>query len=338
MVVSHRARYATTVTGAIEFGLDERDIAIVAAPLFHAAGLFVWLQPAIMLGCTCVMLSPWDAGRFIEQVERHRATATFLVPTQLVDLISHHEFSAARLATLRNIGYAGAPMPVALFDRLQAALPQVGFVENYGMSETGPLTVRRPFHPHHKRASSGRPAHNVELRIVDPNGRDVPNGTVGEVITRGDHVLKEYFDDPEQTAAIFKLGDGWLWTGDMAVRDADGFITLVDRSKDLIISGAENIYPTEIENALFRHPAVAECAVFGIPDDHWGEVPAAHVVLRAGMTATPEELIELAAGIVARYKRPRLVKLVDHLPKTAIGKIQKNLIREPYWQGRPRRI
>ncbi len=338
VLVTHRARVATAVTCGVEFGLDERDIAVLAAPLFHAAGLYVWAVPALMLGCTCVLLPSWNAPRFIELVERHDATATLLVPTQLADLVAHPAFSAARLKTLRNVNYAGSPMALALYDRLTAALPQVGFTENYGQSETGPMTIRRPFHPHAKRGTVGRPAHNVETRVVDHEAREVAAGVVGEIVTRGAHVLKEYWDDPEQTRALFRRGDGWLWTGDLGVRDEDGFISLVDRSKDMIVSGAENIYPTEIENALYKHPTVLECAVFGIPDDKWGEVPAAHVVLRQGVRATPDELIEFVAARIARYKRPRLVKFVDTLPKTAVGKIQKNLLRDPYWQGRSRKI
>jgi acyl-CoA synthetase (AMP-forming)/AMP-acid ligase II len=323
VVATHRARYTSTVTCAVEFGLDERDICQVATPMFHAAGLFVWFQPAVMLGCTCVLQGGWDAGHFIELVERHGVTAALLVPTQLASLIAHPAFSAARLRTLRHINYAGSPMPLALLDRLQAELPDVAFTENYGQSETGPMTVRRAFHPHDKRGTSGRSAHN---------------GEIGEIVTRGSHILKEYWDEPQQTAALFRSGDGWLWTGDLGTCDADGFITLVDRSKDMIISGGENIYPTEIESALYEHEAVAECAVFGIPDERWGEVPAAHVVLRDGRRASEEELIAFAALRVARHKRPRLIRFVDALPRTGVGKVQKNLIRAGYWHGRERKI
>lgn len=338
VLATHRARYVNAVTCGVEFGLDERDICVLAAPLFHAAGLFVWAIPAIMLGCTCVLLRSWDAASFIATVERHGATATLLVPTQLADLVSHPAFSRDRLASLRNINYAGSPMALALYDRLTAALPHVGFTENYGQSETGPMTVRRPFHPHDKRGTVGRPAHNVETKVVDHDGRECPPGVAGEIVSRGEHLLKEYWGEPEQTRALFRTGDGWLWTGDIGVRDGDGFISLVDRSKDMIVSGAENIYPTEIENALLQHPAVLECAVFGIPDDRWGEVPAAHVVVRPGHEPAAEQLVEFVAARIARYKRPRLIKFVDALPRTAVGKIQKNLIRDAYWKGRPRKI
>jgi acyl-CoA synthetase (AMP-forming)/AMP-acid ligase II len=276
--------------------------------------------------------------RFIDLVERHAVTGTLLVPTQLGDLIAHPAFSAERLRTLRHVNYAGAPMPLALLDRLTEALPRVAFTENYGQSETGPMTIRRAFHPHDRRASSGRPPHNIETKVVDSEGREVPPGVLGEIVTRGAHLLKEYWGEPEQTAALFRRGQGWLWTGDIGVRDADGFITLVDRSKDMIVSGGENIYPTEIENALYEHEAVLECAVIGIPDERLGEVPAAHVVLRAGVAIAEETLIAFTAERIARHKRPRLVKFVETLPKTAIGKIQKNVIRAAYWQGRSRAI
>jgi fatty-acyl-CoA synthase len=336
---THRARHATAVTCVREFGLTEHDIVILGTPLFHAAGIYVWLQPAIMLGCTCVLMPSWDPQEFAELVARHRATAVLLVPSQLAHLIGDPGFSPVPLATLRHINYAGAPMPLALYDRLTAALPDVAFTENYGQSETGgPITVRKPAHPHAVRGSVGLPAHQAEVRVVDADGRDVAPGVVGEIVTRGPHVLSRYWDEPEQTAALFKRGDGWLWTGDLGLRDAQGFITLVDRSKDMIISGAENIYPTEIENALYKHPAVAECAVFGIPDDRWGEVPAAHVVLRAGASASESDLIGFVSAQIARYKRPRLVKIVDRLPKTAVGKIQRGVIRAAYWDGRPRPI
>lgn len=338
VLVTHRARYTTAVTCGVEFGLDERDVCLVATPMFHAAGLFVLFQPAIMLGCTCVLFGGWSPERFVDLVERHAVTGTLLVPTQLADLIAHPAFSSRRLRTLRHINYAGAPMPVALYDRLTEALPQVAFTENYGQSETGPMTIRRAFHPHDRRATSGRPPHNVETKVVDAEGREVAPGVLGEIVTRGTHLLKEYWGEPEQTAALFRGGDGWLWTGDIGVRDAEGFITLVDRSKDMIVSGGENIYPTEIENALYEHEAVLECAVFGIPDERWGEAPAAHVVLRRGAVLSEDALIAFVADRIARHKRPRLVKFVDNLPKTAIGKVQKNVIRAPYWQGRSRAI
>jgi fatty-acyl-CoA synthase len=282
------------------------------------------------MGCTCVLQAGWNAERFISLVEEHRVTAALLVPTQITDLLDCPGFSASRLKTLRHLNYAAAPMPPTLYEKLRAALPETELIENYGQSETGPLTVRRGHHPPEKLRTVGRPASNLEIKLFDAQGREAPAGMLGEVVVRGPNLLTAYDGDPEETARLYRTGGGWLWTGDLGRLDEDGFLTLVDRSKDMIISGGENIYPTEIENALYRHPAVAECAVFGIPDERWGEVPAACVVLRAGASATPETLMEFVAGAVARFKRLRAIEMVEALPRTAVGKVQKNELRASY--------
>jgi len=184
--------------------------------------------------------------------------------------------------------------------------------------------------------SVGRQVFNVDMAVVNPEGKPVKPNEVGEIVTRGHNVMLEYYNEPEQTKAFWR--HGWAWSGDLATIDQDGFVTLVDRSKDMIISGGENIYPKEIENVLYEHPAVAECAVFGVPDDKWGEVPAAYVQLKAGATVSEQALIDHCANRLARFKRPRLVKLVADFPKTPIGKIQKNILREQYWVGREKKI
>ena len=177
----------------------------------------------------------------------------------------------------------------------------------------------------------------MDLAIFDREDKPLPAGEPGEIVTKGLHNMMEYYNDPQQTKDAF-TDDGWLKTGDIGYLDEDGFLFLVDRSKDMIISGGENVYPTEIEDTLYTHDAVNECAVFGIPDDYWGELPAAHVVLEAGKTATEAELIDYCAANMARHKRPRLVKFIESLPKTAVGKIQKNVIKEAYWKDRDRSI
>jgi len=338
VLASHRARYMCNVTGAVEFDVDERDLAAVALPLYHTAGLFVWYQFAVLLGLSCVFMRRWDAADFVDIVERHGVTAVMLVPTQLRDLVEHPDAGGPRLATLRAVNYAGSPIPLAVIERARELFPQVAFVEHLGQSETGPIAVRPPWYPPEKLGSVGREAFGVETHVFGPDGKPVAPGEIGEVVTRGEHLMMEYYGDPEQTAALYKCGGGWLWTGDLARRDEDGCIWLVDRSKDMIISGGENIYPKEIEIALQQHPAVAECAVFGIPDERFGEAPAAHVVLRDGVQAATAELVEFCGQRLARHKRLRLVEIVDALPKTAIGKIQKHLIRAPYWAGRERKI
>ncbi len=337
VVVSHAARYASALTATTRFGFQSDDIVGVATPLFHAAGLFVCFAPAILLGATTVLLRSWSPDRFIDLIEREGVTATLMVPTQLGDLISHPGFSAQRVASLRKVSYAGAPMSPSLFARVRTALPNTEFSENYGQSETGPLTVRRAADPSEKFHTVGRRCAGVEVEILRDDGTVAAAGEVGEIVTRGPHVLSEYFGEPALTAQSFCHGN-WLRTGDVGYFDAQGFLVLVDRLRDIIICGGENIYPAEIENALYRHPAVAECAAFGIPDDRSGELPAAHVVLRQNADVTDTALIEFCATQIARHKRPRLVKVVSSLPRTPLGKIHRGAIRSEYWVGRSRAI
>jgi len=338
VLVSHRARCASAVAAAAEFGLGGDDVAIASTPLFHTAGLFVWFGTAILQGLTVVLPRRWGPLEFMCDVERERVTAALLVPSQINDLITHPGFSAERLQTLRNIGYAGAPMSRALFDRVRSMLPDVSFTENYGQSEACPITIRADRHGDEKLGTVGKAAINAEVGIVDHEGNLLPPGAAGEIVTRGEQLFEEYFNDPAEKARAFRLSGGWLLTGDVGVIDDDGFLTLVDRSKDMLVSGAENVYPAEIENVLYQHDAVAECAVFGIPDVRWGEVPAAHVVLAPGAAASEDELIDFCAARVARFKRPKVVRFVNSLPKTSVGKVQKNELRAPYWEGHEKKI
>ncbi|MDH3547456.1 MAG: AMP-binding protein [Gammaproteobacteria bacterium] len=338
VLVSHKARCASAIAAAEDFGLTDEDVMLVCTPLFHTAGLFVWFGTAVMLGATVVLSEGWDPDQFMRIVAREKVTAAFLVPSQLNHLISHPGFSTRLLKTLRNIGYAGAPMSPALFDRVESALPDVAFTENYGQSEACPITIRRPADGDDKRETVGRAACNAEIGIVDQQGNLLPAGATGEIVTRGEQLFDGYFNDPEATAEVFSLPDGWYLTGDVGSLDEDGFLTLVDRSRDMLVSGGENIYPAEIENSLYQHEAVVECAVFGIPDERWGEVPAAHVVLKPGIDVSEEELIDFCAQIVARYKRPRLIRFVQSLPKTAVGKIKKNELRAVYWRDQRKHI
>jgi acyl-CoA synthetase (AMP-forming)/AMP-acid ligase II len=300
--------------------------------------------PAMSAGTTMVLMPRWDPAAFIAAVERERATMGFLVPTMVNGVLNEKGFSPARLGSMRLLNYGGAPMPVALLERLLEAMPALRMLDHYGQSEGGALCYRAPEHARTKPASNGVPFSCTQVAFFDAEGRHLPDDArgpeaTGELCVKGPQNCVGYYREPELTRALF-TPDGWLKTGDIGYRDADGFLFLVDRAKDMIIAGGENIYPAEIENALFQHPAVKECAVFGIPDAHWGEVPAAHVVLAEGKggSVSPEALADFVASKIARHKRPRLVKFVDALPKTAIGKVQKNLIRKPYWDGRARGI
>jgi len=337
VVVSHEARVIGSVRAMREMEIISTDIICCSSPLFHIAGLFIWYQTGVMMGLTSVIMPAWDPFEFVNLVEKHKITAAFLVPTQISGIISQEATELGRLKTLRYVNYGAAPTNLAQLKNQIATLPDVIWEEQYGQSEAGNLTVRPPKHNLFKSASVGKPYSDLKMAIFDRNNRPLPSGEIGEVVTRGKQVMLHYYKDPEQTKEVF-TDDGWLKTGDIGYFDQDGFLFLVDRSKDMIISGGENLFPSEIEEALYSHDAVQECAVFGIPDDYWGEVPAAHVVLEKGSSVGEVELAEFCASVIARHKRPRLIKFVKSLPKSAVGKIQKNIIRELYWLKQEKKI
>ncbi len=338
VLCSHRARTLTAHTVAIEEALDERDVVAIVTPLFHVAALNIMFQPAILVGATCTLVTPWSADKFMDTAARDGVTAAFMVPTQANMLVSSPNFDAAMLATWRKLTFAGAPMPDWVQLELKKRLPQLLLTQIYGQSEMGVLTSLRDWHLAAKLGSVGRQAYNVELALFTPEGKRVGPGELGEIGSRGDNLMLEYYDEPEQTAAFFKHGGGWGLTGDVGIMDADGFITLVDRAKDMLISGGENVYPKEIEDVIFQLDAVSECAVFAVPDSKFGELPAAYISLKAGTVLTEAEVVEHCRTRLAEFKRPRIVKFVTDFPKTPIGKIQKNVLKEPYWKDRTKRI
>jgi acyl-CoA synthetase (AMP-forming)/AMP-acid ligase II len=338
VLASHRARAVTAHTVMVEEALDERDIVGIVTPMFHVAALNIMFQPAILAGATVTLLSQWSAEGFAKMVRETGMTANFMVPTQANMVIQDPAFDPANYASWRKMSFAGAPMPDWVQREFMAKLPEVKMTQIYGQSEMGVIAALRHWYLPEKLGTVGRAPYNVDMAVVRRDGTAVAVGEIGEVVSRGDNLMLEYYDEPEQTAGFFKLGDGWGWSGDLATIDADGFVTLVDRSKEMIISGGENVYPSEIERVLYQHEAVGECAVFGIPDPKWGEVPAAYVAPKAGATVSEDDLVAHCAAHLARFKRPRLVKFVEDFPKTPIGKIQKNLLKEPYWAEREKKI
>lgn len=342
--VSHRSRWLSAEFGLAHFGLADDDRVGVLTPLFHAAGSLVWLKTAALAGLPLWMPPAWDPEAFMAAVEDGHVTNVLLVPTQVHDLLAAPGFDAGRLANLRTLNYAAAPMPLELLQRAMAALPHVTFRHHLGQSESGPIAgqAHAPGDPPERLRAVGRPWDRFEVRLEDPDGNPPAPGAPGEILTRGDHVFDGYLGAPDETAAV--MVGGWCRTGDIAVADAEGYLTLVDRAKDMIIAGGVNIYPREIENALYAHPGVSECAVFGIPDDRFGEVPAAHVVLAPDAAGDDGSVLDGAAlgtwcaERIAAFKRPRRVEIVASLPKTPVGKIQKHLIRAAYWDGRDRKI
>ncbi|MEC7489357.1 MAG: AMP-binding protein [Pseudomonadota bacterium] len=332
-VVSHTARYVSAWTTALEHHVTGRDIAGVVTPMFHAVSLMIWYQSTILAGCTSVIFRRWDPGEFLEQTERHGISTVFMVPVQVRDLLESDGFSPDRLATLKNIGVGGAMTPAGLIDHCRAALPHCGYTDHYGQSETGPLTILKPWDAESHKGTIGRPATGVDIRIVDEEGTMVPPGEIGELICRGPFLMDGYFESDAETREYFRNDDGWGWSGDLATMDEDGFIKLVGRSKEMIVSGGINIYPREIEVVLEAHPSVDECTVFGVPDERWGESLVAYVVLLGNTIATEDELSRYCSDQLARYKRPRQVVFVPNIPKTPSGKIQKPLLREAFLAG-----
>jgi acyl-CoA synthetase (AMP-forming)/AMP-acid ligase II len=321
----------------VEEAIDERDIVGIVTPLFHVAALNIMFQPAVLAGATTTMLSKWETADFREMVRTTGMTANFFVPTQASMVVQDPDFDPAAYATWKKASFAGAPMPDWVQREMMEKLPEVKLTQIYGQSEMGVICVLPKWKLEEKLGCVGREAYNVDIAVVHPDGTPVGPGDIGEVISRGENLMTEYYGEPEQTAGFFKLNDGWGWSGDMATIDDEGYVRLVDRSKEMLISGGENIYPSEIEAVIYELDAVSECAVFGIPDDKWGEVPAAYISLKAGSMLDEAAVTDHCAKKLARFKCPRLVKFVDDFPKTAIGKIQKTILREPYWQDREKK-
>lgn len=357
VLFSHRGRSVTAHTVMVEEAIDERDVVGIVTPMFHVAALNIMFQPAILAGATVALLTKWSPEAFQNMVADTSMTANFMVPTQAAMLLQFGASATAtaspassptgeedsglnldKLKTWRKVSFAGAPLPDWVQRELRAVKPDLDITQIYGQSEMGVIAVLRDWYLPQKLGSVGRQPYNVDVRVVDAEGFDVAPGEIGEVVSRGDNLMLEYYNDPEQTAQFDKLGDGWGWSGDVATIDDEGFITLVDRSKDMIISGGENIYPKEVENVIYELDAVFECAVFGAPHDKWGEVPVAYVSLKPATTLSEIEVVEHCERKLATFKRPSLVKFVDDFPKTAIGKIQKTVLKEALWEHREKKI
>jgi acyl-CoA synthetase (AMP-forming)/AMP-acid ligase II len=322
--------------------IEPEDVGLHAAPLTHAAG---FLSLAMVLkGSTQVILQPhrFSPEGFCAAVAKHRVTTTWLVPTQINLLLRYPDLGSWDLSSLKWVVYGGAPMYVAV---LREALKRIGqvFVQLYGLGES-PMTATYMRAQDHalegaeakRLASCGHARSGIEIRILADGGQDMPHGEVGEICLRGQSVMKGYWERPEATAAA--LQRGWLHTGDLGYLDENGYLYIVDRTTDVIISGGANIYPREVEEVLMRHPAIAEVCVFGVPDDLWGESVKAAVVLKPGATSSAEEITQFVGGYLAGYKKPKSVDFLMELPKSAIGKILKRRLRDFHWAGRGKKV
>ncbi|MFF5553138.1 o-succinylbenzoate--CoA ligase [Streptomyces olivaceoviridis] len=304
---------------------DER--ALVSAPLFHTAGLNMLTLPVLLKGGTCVLVESFDPDDTFDLIERHRITFMFGVPAMFDQVARHPRWDGADLSSLRILTCGGSPVLTPLIATYQER--GLTFLQGYGMTEAAPGTLFLDAeHAVGKAGSAGVPHFFSDVRVVRPDLAPVDVGETGEIVVRGPHVMSGYWGLPKETEAVFS--DGWFRSGDAARVDDDGYVYIVDRIKDMIISGGENIYPAEIEDQLLAHPDIVECAVIGVPDDTWGEVPRAVVVPREGATLDPDEVIASLSGRLAKYKIPKTVVIADALPRTASGKLLKSRVRSRY--------
>ncbi|MGH9348405.1 MAG: long-chain-fatty-acid--CoA ligase [Vicinamibacterales bacterium] len=327
---------------AVGAGYRAHDIYLHSAPMFHLADSANTFA-VTMMGAAHAFIPVFDPSQWAHAVETHGVTAALLVPTMINAVVNWPGLAERNLASLRFLLYGASPISASLLGLALERLP-CDFVQGYGMTELSPVITLLPAEDHvldgptaHRVKSAGLPVPNADVVVLDEHDRPVPPGTVGEICARGPIVMKGYWRKPEETARAIR--DGYMHTGDLGYMDEDGYVYLVDRAKDMIVSGGENVYSVEVEAALYAHPAVLEAAVFGIPDDHLGEQVHAAVVLKDGRAVPPEELIAHCRQAIAPYKCPKRITLCpEPLPKSGAGKILKRELRSQYWAGLERQI
>ena len=312
----------------------EGGVHLHAAPIFHILDFpFMFAAPAF--GICQVAIPKFSPQSFCETVERERISQSVLVPTMINLLIQFSELEKYDLSSLERLAYGGSPMAPELIHRIREVLPNLKLIQGYGLSETGFLTgLEDHEHTEDRLMSCGRTCPGVDLRVVDESGKELEAGGRGELVVRSANVMRSYWNNPEDA-----FRDGFFRTGDVGYRDANGYFYILDRLKDMIVTGGENVYSGEVEAVIYQHPAVREAAVFGIPDPRWGELVAACVVRKPGKTLSEDELIAHCRRSLANYKVPRRVELSDaELPKSGTGKILKRILREPFWADRKRAV
>lgn len=328
-MISHRAIVVGYLYKALDYGLSDADISLCPGPFWHSAPRD-FASLAIYLGGACVVTRDFDVREYLALVEKHRVTYSFLVPTMLQMLTSFEDGARFDASSLRVLISGGSPLPTPV---KESVLSRFGSIlsEFYGATETRIVTSITADELARHRRSVGRPIRDVDVRVLDDQGRDVPTGQPGEVFVLGPGLFSGYYNDPERTAKSFR--GGWFSLGDVGRLDADGYLYLVDRKQDMIISAGENIYPNEIEEVLLAVPGVQDAAVIGIPDKTWGELVTAVVVPVRGTTLTPKAVMAHCDGRLPNYMKPRRVEFAVALPRNETGKILRRVLREPYWQN-----
>ena len=343
VMLSHGNLMANGLVSIAEGAFSANAVYLHAPPMFHLANGTAMYSMLLTAG-THAIIKAFSPEAVAEAFERFRVTHSLLVPTMIQMFVDHPGIAGRDFSSLRQIVYGASPISEALLDRAMARLPGVRFMQAYGMTELSPIATLLMPEEHvgsgrarGRHRSAGRAALGIEVKIVDADDRMVAPGTVGEIAVRGDNVMMGYWNRPEETAKA--IVDGWMHTGDGGYMDEDGFVYVVDRIKDMIITGGENVYSTEVENVVAQHPAVLQCAVIGIPDPQWGETVHAVVVVKPGIVLDPADLIDFCKERIGGYKCPRSVQVrADALPMSGAGKILKRELRRPFWEDQSRRV
>ncbi|WP_238367138.1 long-chain-fatty-acid--CoA ligase [Mesobacterium pallidum] len=341
VMLSHRNLFISAMFWMIGGGIGRSTRYLHIAGFFHIVSTMP-VFAVTMTGGTHVIEDKFEPVATMRAIERERTNFATFVPTMLSMMLNHPRFGEFDLTSMGRCIYGGSPIPDILIEGMIDNLPTWEFIQGYGQTETTGILTTLPWADHfgegeaNKRTATGRPIPGVTLRLVDETGRDTPLGETGEIVVRGGNVMLGYWNNPGATADTIR--DGWLHTGDLARMDARGFLTIVGRSKDMIVTGGENVFSTEVENAVTRHPAVQDCAVFGIPSKEWGESVHAVVILKAGHDARAEDIMAFCRDRIAGYKCPRSLSFTDAFPMSAAGKVQKGVLRAPYWQGHEKQV
>lgn len=326
VMITHGNLAWKNLAHVIEFGFTSADLGLACGPLYHVGALDLTTTSLIAVGATTIIHRAFDAAAVVDEIERSRVTTVWLAPAMVNAIMALPDIEQRDLSSVRVVVNGGEKMPIPLIERLQRTFLSAWFADAYGLTETvsGDTFLDRAS-VLTRLGSVGRPCLYLELDIWDEEGRSLPPGERGEIVLRGPKVFKGYWRDPDATAAAFS--GGWFHTGDVGVRDADGYLYVVDRLKDMIVSGGENIASSEIERVLYEHEAVLEAAVVGRPDERWGEVPVAFVVLRPDATVAEEDLLEHCRARLARFKVPKAITFLDTLPRNPSGKVLKRELR-----------
>ncbi len=326
-VVSHGNTQWNAVNAVVTYSMDSRDVQIACAPFFHIGGLGVSVMPSLYVGAKLVIHRFFNPSEVLKSIEAEKATMVFGIPVMFLFMTAVPEFQTVDLSSLKFFIAGGSPCPRPLIETYLKR--GVTFNQGYGMTETAPaITALRTEDALRKIGSCGKPVFHTDVKVVDLEGRPLPPGQIGEVLVKGPNVIRQYWKRPKETAE--SIVDGWLHTGDMGHFDEEGYLYLVDRKKDMYISGGENVYPAEVEDVLMGCDLVADVGVIGIPDEKWGEVGMAIVVPKPGVEATEEKIIEYCRGRLGKYKIPKRVVFVKELPRTATGKILKKELKARY--------